>query len=177
MADEITNAYEPAAANSPGVPTGKVVRRGVVAVLAGLTCAVAPLVAALPTASASTPQVAKPQPAICKYLNDQAGSQTFASELGKDIKDKNFNAFQALLLSLVDGVEKMSTSRAVRSTPAAVQAAIRTVAHSDLTVKSEIEKSTTISDLERILTAMGNAPGVHSAENVINKYANQECEG
>jgi hypothetical protein len=121
--------------------------------------------------------VAKPQPAICKYLDDQTGSQTFTTALGKDIKTHNFKALQAVLLDLVDSVEKMSTSSAVRSTPANVQAAIKTVAKSDLTVKAQIEKASTISELEKILGTMGSAPGVHSAEDVISKYANSACGG
>jgi hypothetical protein len=81
------------------------------------------------------------------------------------------------LLNLVDSVETMSTSSVVRSTPADVQAAIKSVAKSDLTVKAQIEKATTILELEKVLETMGKAPGVHSAEEVINKYAVAVCGG
>lgn len=64
----------------------------------------------------------KRPPAICKYLDDQAGSQKFTTEVGKDIETHNFKALQALLLNLVDSVEKMSTSSAAPSTPPNVQA-------------------------------------------------------
>jgi hypothetical protein len=104
----------------------KVLVRRTMTVLAGLVCTPATLVGPLPIASASTPQVAKAKPAICKYLDDQAGSKTFTTAVGKDIQTHNFKALQALLLYLVDSVETMSTSSAVRSTPAAVQAAIKT---------------------------------------------------
>jgi hypothetical protein len=159
------------------ISEGTLARRRLVTVIAGVGCTVASLVAPQSIASASTPQVAKPQPAICKYLDDQSGSVTFTTEFGKDIKTKNFEALQALLLNLVDSVEKMSTSGAVRSAPASVQAAIKTVAKSDLTVKSQIEKATTISGLEKILLSMGKAPGVHSAEDVLGKYADAVCGG
>ena len=151
--------------------------RRTMTLLAGLVGTAATLVGPLPIASASTPQVAKTKPAICKYLDDQAGSQTFLAAVAKDIKAKNFKALQALLLSLVDDVETMSTSSAVRSTPAAVQAAIKTVAHSDLTIKSQIEKATSITELLKVLENMGKAPGVQGAEKVIGNYADSVCGG
>jgi hypothetical protein len=151
--------------------------RRTVTVLAGLVCTAASLIGPLPIASASTPQVAKAKPAICKYLDDQSGSQTFLTAMAKDIKAHNFKALQALLLSLVDSVETMSTSSAVRSTPTAVQAAIKTVAHSDLTIKTQIGKATTITELWKVLENMGKAPGVQAAEKVIGNYADAVCGG
>lgn len=155
----------------------KVLARRTMTVLAGLVCTAATLLGPLPIASASTPQAAKAKPAICKYLDDQAGSQTFLAAMAKDIKARNFKALQALLLSLVDSVETMSTSSDVRSTPAAVQAAIKTVAHSELTIKTQIGKATTIAELLKVLENMGKAPGVRGAEKVIGNYADSVCGG
>ncbi len=155
----------------------KLLARPTVTVLAGLVWSAATLVGPLPIASATTPQVAKAKPAICKYLDDQAGSKTFTTAVGKDIKTHNFKALQALLLYLVDSVETMSTSSAVRSTPAAVQAAIKTVAHSDLTIKTQIKKATTIAELLKVLENMGKAPGVQAAEKVLGNYAGSVCGG
>jgi hypothetical protein len=155
----------------------KLFGRRTVTVFAGLVCTAATLVGPLPIASASTPQVAKAKPAICKYLDDQAGSKTFLTAVAKDIKAKNVKALQALLLSLVDDVETMSTSSAVRSTPAAVQAAIKTVAHSDLGIKTQIGKTTTIAELLKVLENMGKAPGVQGAEKVIGNYSDSVCGG
>ncbi len=81
------------------------------------------------------------------------------------------------MLYLVDSVETMSTSSAVRSTPAAVQAAIKTVAHSDLTIKTQIKKATTIAELLKVLENMGKAPGVQAAEKVLGNYAGSVCGG
>jgi hypothetical protein len=155
----------------------KLLVRRTTTVLAALGCTAASLVGPLPIASASTPQVAKAKPAICKYLDDQSGSQKFLAAVGKDIKAHNFKAMQALLLYLVDSVETMSTSSEVRSTPAAVQAAIKTVAHSDLTIKTQIGKATTITELLKVLENMGKGPGVQGAEKVLNNYADAECGG
>ncbi len=155
----------------------KLLVRRTMTVLAGLVWSAATLVGPLPIASATTPQVAKAKPAICKYLDDQSGSKTFLSAVAKDIKAHNFKALQALLLYLVDSVETMSTSSAVRSTPAAVQAAIKTVAHSDLTIKTQIKKATTIAELLKVLENMGKAPGVQAAEKVLGNYAGSVCGG
>ena len=81
------------------------------------------------------------------------------------------------MLYLVNSVETMSTSSAARSAPAAVQAAIKTVAHSDLTIKTQIKKATTITELLKVLENMGKAPGVRGAETVLGKYADAVCGG
>ena len=57
-----------------------------------------------------------------------------------------------------------------------VQAAIKTVARSMPTIKAQIGKATTISELEKVLESMGKAPGVQR-ESVLNKYAVAVCGG
>ncbi len=153
------------------------VLRCLAAAFAGLACTLASLVAPASAASGSTHKSTKPLPAICSYLNDQAGSAKFLEQVENDMKSHNFTALKKLFVSLVNSVEKMSTSSAVRSAPANVQAAIKTVAHSMPTIKAQIGKATTMSELEKVLESMGKAPGVQSAENVLNKYAVAVCGG
>jgi hypothetical protein len=146
------------------------------AVLAGLACTVALLVAPASVATA-TQKSTKPVPAICRYLDDQAGSAKFLAQVGKDIKSHDLGALKKLFIDLVNSVENMATSSAVRSAPASVQAAVKTVAHSMPAIKAEIDKATTMSQLEKVLVSMGKAPGVQAAEHVLNKYANAVCGG
>ncbi len=150
------------------------------AVLLGLACtlaSVAFLVALPSVASASTQKPTKPVPAICSFLDDQAGSAQFLAQVGKDMKSHDVTALKELFLSLVNSVEKVSNSAAVRSAPASVQAAIKTVAHSMPTIKADIEKAATMSELEDVLSSMGKASGVQGAEHVLNNYANAVCGG
>jgi hypothetical protein len=135
------------------------------------------LVAPASVATASTQKSTKPLPAICSYLDDQAGSAKFLAQVGKDIKSHNLGALKKLFIDLVNSVEKMATSSAVRSAPANVQAAVKTVAHSMPTIKADIDKATTMSQLEKVLVSMGKAPGAQAAEHVLNKYADAVCGG
>jgi hypothetical protein len=151
------------------------VRRRFGVVLVGLACTPALLLVQPSVASASSHKPTKP--AICSYLDDQAGSAKFLTQVGKYEKTHNFTGLKDLFLNLVNSVEKMSTSSAVRSAPANIQAAIKTVADSEPTIKAAIDKATTFPELDRVLVSMGKAPGVHSAENVLNKYANTVCGG
>lgn len=42
-------------------------------------------------------------------------------------------------------------------------------------IKSEVEKTTTTTQLEKVLASMGKAPGVYNAEEVLNAYAKSAC--
>jgi hypothetical protein len=145
----------------------------ITALVAGLACTLAYLVVPAPVALASTHK----SPAICRYLDDQVGSAKFTAAVGKDIKAKNFKALKELFLDLFNSIEKLSTTSAVRSAPADVRAAVKTIAHSVPLVKADIDKSTSIMGLLKVLESVGKTPGVHQAEDVLNNYANAVCGG
>jgi hypothetical protein len=146
-------------------------------VSAGMACTLAFPVATASVASASIQKPSKTLPPICRYLNDQAGSAKFLLQVGNDFKARDVPGLKALFLNLVSSEEKLSTSSAVKSAPANIQAAIKTVAHSMPAIKAQIDKAGTMLQLEAVLTSMGKAPGVQGAENVLNKYADAVCGG
>src|SRR5579863_6315018 len=116
---------------------GTGVHRGLGLLRVGLACTLASLIAPTSIASASAHKSTKPVPAICSSLDDQAGSMKFLAQFENDMKSHNFTALKELILNLVNSIEKMSASSAVRSAPASVQAAIKTVAHSMPAIKTQ----------------------------------------
>jgi len=154
------------------------------------------LIASTSTASATlhkttTHHKAKPKPkhkkakpvassaSVCSYLNDSAGSAKFTSEIGADEKSGNFTAMKQLFLNLASAMEKASGSgdAALRSAPANVQAAIKTIGSAVPQLKTAIGNATTESQLLLAFGAMGSTPGISSAEKTLSAYSVAHCGG
>lgn len=116
---------------------------------------------------------------MCSYLNDSAGSTKFTSAMVADEKSGNVAAMKQLFLNLANAIEKASASgdAALRSAPANVQAAIKTIGGAVPQLKTGIGNATTEPQLLSAFGALGSTPGIASAEMTLSKYSIAHCGG
>jgi hypothetical protein len=152
--------------------TGIVRRLGLLS--AGLACMSGILVVSPSLASASS----KPSAACSVLVNSLAGAK-FQKQMATDEKSKNVAAMKQLFLNLANDMGKLSAPipAALKSTPASVQAAIKTIGSATPQLKTAIEKATTETQLIAAFGVWGRAAGVAKAETTLNNYISATCKG
>lgn len=142
--------------------------------LTGLVCA---LVLGAPAPVAVAERVSAATNPACSVLDDRAGSAKFMAEIGADERSGNVAAMKQLFLTLASAMQKAATVGPLKSAPASVQGAAKTVAKDVPTLEKAIAKATTEPELLSALEAMGKTPGVSKAESTLNSYADSVCGG
>jgi hypothetical protein len=157
-------------------------------VLAALACTAGFLVASASAASAShhktathkaKPKTAPNSASLCSYLNDSAGSAKFSAAILADEKSGNVAATKQLFLNLANAIEKAAApgDAALRSAPANVQAAIKTIGGAVPQLKTAIGNATTETQVLSAFGVLGATPGVASAEVTLSQYSIAHCGG
>jgi hypothetical protein len=117
--------------------------------------------------------------AACSVLDNSLAGAKFDKQIAADEKSKNVAAMKQLFLNLANDIEKLSSPipAALKSTPASVQAAIKTIGRATPQLKTAIEKATTESQLIAAFGVWGRAAGVSKAETTLNSYISSACKG
>jgi hypothetical protein len=169
-------------------PAGTGVLRHLGLVLAGLACAAGFLIASGSAASAShhktathkaKPKTVPSSASLCSYLNDSAGSAKFGAAILAGEKSGNVAATKQLFLTLANAIEKSAApgDAALRSAPANVQAAIKTIGGAIPQLKTAIGNATTETQVLSAFGVLGATPGVASAEVTLSQYTIAHCGG
>jgi len=96
-----------------------------------------------------------------------------------DEESKNVAGMRKLFVNLINDAEKLSTyiPTALKSAPANVKAAIKTIGREYPQLKTALGKATTESELLQAFVAFGRIPAVASAEKTLGNYVSATCKG
>lgn len=143
-------------------------------VLAGLACASGMLVVSPSLASASSKSSA-----ACSVLSNGVAGAKFRQQIVADEESKNVAGMRKLFVNLINDAEKLSSyiPTALKSTPANVKAAIKTIGREYPQLKTALGKATTESELLEAFVVFGRIPAVASAETTLGNYVSATCKG
>jgi len=141
-------------------------------IVAGLACTSALFVVSPSLASASSSSA-------CSILDNSLAGAKFDAKIAADEKSHNVAAMKTLFVNLATDIEKLSSPMpaALKSTPASVQAAIKTIGGAAPKLKAALEKATTETELIAAFGVWGKAAGVAAAETTLNHYTSSACKG
>ena len=119
--------------------------------------------------------------ALCAtYKADlKAASKEESSSVEKAIESGNWPRAQKALLSTfnVDAGEEKTLVSDLASAPSSVRSAAGVSLKFDATLKSDIEKSKSMTQYESTLTSASENPKLEAAEKVLDTYTQKECPG
>jgi len=120
-----------------------------------------------------------PGGSVCTFLDDQAGSSHIASAMESAIESGNFASAQSTLLNLFSLIAKdaPTAEAALKSAPANVQAAFKTMISFDAQFKTAIAGATSFAGLGMALASLGQNPALQSASTTVGNYASEKCGG
>jgi hypothetical protein len=168
--------------------------QGLGVVVAGLALALAPLSAASATShkakhhktthhskkkSTKTKEASKPSSSACSFLDDQNGGAKLAATMEQAIASGNFASAKQTLLTLFDTIGKdgSAAENVMRSAPANVQTAFKTMINLDSQIKTALQNSTSFQQMEQSFATIGQNPTLQSATTTVGNYADSLCGG
>ena len=131
------------------------------------------------TTKPTTKEGLVPGGSVCTFLDDQAGSSHIASAMESAIESGNFASAQSTLLNLFSLIAKdaPTAEAALKSAPANVQAAFKTMISFDAQFKTAIAGATSFAGLGMALASLGQNPALQSASTTVGNYASEKCGG
>jgi hypothetical protein len=157
----------------PGRSSTDTLMRRLGLALATLACTAGVIAVPPSLASASS----KPS-AACSILSNSLAGAKFDEQIAADERSKNVAAMKTLFVNLASDIGRLSSPMpaALKSTPASVQAAIKTIGGAAPKLKSALEKATTETELIGAFGAWGKEAGVAAAETTLNHYTSTACK-
>jgi hypothetical protein len=169
------------------------IRSGIGILLLGTSLALAPMSMASASHGKTTHQKAKHKTAkhshkpaktssaagVCSYLNNAGGSSKFASVMEAAFKSGNFVEARQSLLNLFAEIAKdvPGAEAAMKSTPADVQSAFKTMISFDAQVQTDVENATSFTQLDSALAPLGQDATLSAASTTFGNYADAKCKG
>ena len=145
----------------------------------GLVLSLAPLsAAAASTDHVSSSKGANPNSALCKNLRAQeAGSAKIGNSIAAAIESGNLaTAKKQMLTSINKGLKSAAPAlAALRSASGKVQNAMKGLIKFDNTLKKDIQKATSVANLETSFEALGNNAKLRSEAATVSNYITSQC--
>jgi hypothetical protein len=119
-----------------------------------------------------------PGSALCRSLNgENTDSVKIESAFTKAFASKNCAASKKTMRAAVNrGVKEEGPAlKAMRSAPAAVQTAIKGLFTFDASLKTDIQKATSINSLETSMSALGTNTTLTADSTAVTNYINTQC--
>lgn len=128
-------------------------------------------------AKAKTPVASSSAKSVCSFLDNEAGSAKIASAVESAEQSGNFASAKQTLLDLFDQIAKDAPSAEadLRSAPANVQAAFKTMISYDAQFQTALENATSFSQLGSAFASLGNNPTLQAASSTVGSYATSLC--